>query len=170
MQSAYHSLLPTVDGVQQAPGAEYTAQDVGYEADDEAAQLSLDIAHAYPAEAGIQQWKRTVRLDRGEQVIVIDEYAFSKPVDEVVVSVVTPCAVDLSEPGVVGFQARAILDGRVSGSGRLVYDADTFTASTEIIPIGDERMGGAWGQEIYRVVLTAAAPAQQDRWVFTVTP
>ncbi len=30
-----------------------------------AAELSVDLAGAYPAEAGIRSWHRTIRLDRG---------------------------------------------------------------------------------------------------------
>ena len=44
MQSAYHSLLPTVDGVMQSPGREYAAADVSYRADDAVAELSLEMA------------------------------------------------------------------------------------------------------------------------------
>lgn len=169
MQSGYHSLLPTVDGVMQQPGLEYAARTVDYQASEENAQLSLDIAAAYPLEAKITQWTRTVQLARGAQVTITDEYALSETANEIIVSVVTPCTVDLSQTGVVRFGERTILEERVSGAGALSYDAGTFTASTETIPITDERLGGTWGESLTRVVLKAAKPKQQDRWQFSVT-
>jgi hypothetical protein len=50
MQSAYHS-LPTIGGVMQAAGRSFAARDVRYQMDEESAQLSLDLAGAYPPEA-----------------------------------------------------------------------------------------------------------------------
>ena len=50
MQSAFHN-LPTIDGAMQAPGKEYAARDVAYRATDAAAELSLDIAAAYPEDS-----------------------------------------------------------------------------------------------------------------------
>ncbi len=66
MQSAYHN-LPTVNGVMQGAGYEFAARDVAYRADDSSAQLSFDIAGAYPPEAGLQTWKRTLRPRSGGQ-------------------------------------------------------------------------------------------------------
>lgn len=62
MQSAYHSLLPTIDGVQQAPGATFAARNVVYAMDDAIAALTLDIAAAYPPTAKLASWRRTVTL------------------------------------------------------------------------------------------------------------
>ena len=169
MQSAYHSLLPTVDGVMQAPGFDFAAADVAYRADEAGAALSLDIAGSYPPEAKIAAWKRRVRLERGAGVIVQDNYALTEPAREVTVSLVTPCAVDVSEPGVVKLSERPILDGRISAAGQVEYDATVFIATVETIPLTDERMGGTWGAELYRVVLTAANPAQNGVWRYRVT-
>ena len=60
MQSGFHTLLPTVDGVMQAAGREFAARDVSCEVTGEAAALSLDMAPAYPQTAGIQSWKRRI--------------------------------------------------------------------------------------------------------------
>ena len=51
MQSAYHN-LPTINGVMQKDGREFAARDVRYRADERIAELSMDIAAAYPKEAG----------------------------------------------------------------------------------------------------------------------
>jgi len=168
MQSAYHNLLPALDGAMQLPGLDYRAVDTAYAADDAAAQLSLDMAPAYGPEAKIASWRRTVRLNRGLDVVVNDDYALTAPVGTVTVSLITPCAVDVSQPGLVKLGERAIRDGRVSASGQVAYDPAIFSAAVETIPIGDERMGGAWGSEIYQVVLAATDPAQSGTWTYRV--
>ncbi|MEZ4725641.1 MAG: heparinase II/III family protein [Caldilineaceae bacterium] len=169
MQSAYHSLLPTVDGVQQLPGAEYKATNVHYQADDGAATLTLDIAAAYPREAHIDRWQRTVTLQRGKAVQIQDEYALSVQPATLQLSLVTPCAVDIATPGVISFGERPILAERVAGTGQLTYDAARFTATTETIPITDERLGGTWGDSLTRVVLRTEQPEQQATWRFGFT-
>ena len=60
MQSAYHS-LPTIDGVMQKKiGREFQATDVRYTCTDKMAKLQLDMAAAYPAEAGLKSWLRSI--------------------------------------------------------------------------------------------------------------
>lgn len=169
MQSAYHSLLPTVDGVMQSPGLEYAAADVDYQADDTAVELSLEIGASYPPVAKIASWRRSVRLERGAGVTIRDDYALSAPAGEVTVCLVTPCAVDLSQPGIICLRERAILNGRVSTAGEVEYNPAIFTAAVETVTLTDERMGGTWGEEIYRVVLTAANPSQKGMWTYRVT-
>jgi len=168
MQSAYHSLLPTVDGVMQSPGEQYAAQDVACRMDDAQAEFSLDIAGSYPPAAKIASWRRSVRLDRGVAVTISDDYALREPAAEVTVSLVTPCAVDVSQPGVVQLSERPILAGRVSASGQVAYDPTIFRATVETVTLTDERMGGTWGTELYRVVLTAKNPAQRGTWTYQV--
>lgn len=166
MQSAYHSLLPTLDGVQQLPGRQFQASEVTHAQSDAKSTLSLNIASAYPPGANIERWVRTVTLNRGEDVQIRDEYALTEPVDEIVLSIVTPCAVELGEAGIIRFGERETVPGRRSGTGQLRYPAELFRATTETIPITDERMGGTWGQSITRVVLRAEQPSQRGSWDF----
>jgi hypothetical protein len=166
MQSAYHSLLPTIEGVQQLPGAEYKATHVRYTADDAAATLILDMAAAYPPTAHIDRWQRTVTLQRGKAVQIQDDYTLSTQPRIIVLSLVTPCAVDLRMPGIIRFNERSILGERVSGAGQLTYDATIFVPTIETISITDERLGGTWGEALTRVVLQAEQPAAQDCWRF----
>ena len=168
MVSGYHSLLPTVDGVQQAPGASYRATDASHAANDERALFQLDLASAYPPEAKIDTWQRSVALHRGQKVVVEDEYRLGDVAGKITMSVVTPCAVDVETAGMIRFGEREFLEGRTSGSGTLSYDGDRFHATTERIAISDARMGGTWGEYLTRVVLTAKEPPQREslRFVF----
>ncbi|MEZ4864438.1 MAG: heparinase II/III family protein [Caldilineaceae bacterium] len=169
MQSAYHSLLPTVDGVQQSPGADYKATAVHYTADAASAAFTLDIATAYPPAAHMDRWQRTVTLQRGRSVQIQDDYRLTTQPQVIELSLLTPCVVDLVTPGVIAFGERVMLGARLSGAGQMTYDAAIFTVTTEVIMITDERLGGTWGDSLTRVVLRAEAPMPQGTWRFTFT-
>ncbi len=166
MQSAYHSLLPTIDGVQQAPGANFKATAVHHQADETSATLTLDMAAAYPPEAQIDSWRRTITLQRGRAVQIQDVYTLSTQPNVMELSIVTPCTVDVASSGIIHFSKRTILGERVAGAGQLTFDPNRFTATPERMSITDERLGGTWGEALTRVVLRTERPAQQGDWTF----
>ncbi len=171
MQSAYHTLLPTIDGVLQAPDEAYAARGVHYHAVDETAKLILDLAPAYPEEAGVRTWGRTVTLRRGEEVTIEDSYVLAEPANEIAVALLTPCDVAV-EDGEVLLNATAFGPdggGRETGAGRLIYDSEAFAVTVERIAIDDPRLGGVWGDHLNRVVFTAVEPALRDTWTWRVT-
>jgi hypothetical protein len=169
MQSAYHSLLPTVDGVMQAPGREFAARDVSHEADDTSAAFSLDIAGAYGPEAKIGRWQRTITLHRGQDVEIVDNYELEAPVDEVRLSLLTPCHVRLKTPGEVPLREAPLPDGRSAGAALIAYDPDQLTVLTIEIAISDERLARVWGNRLTRVVFMAHNPPQQGTLRFRIT-
>jgi hypothetical protein len=44
------------------------------------------------------------------------------------------------------------------------YDAEKLTPSVETINITDTRMIHVWGNRLYRILLSAPNPLQQDTW------
>jgi hypothetical protein len=170
MQSGYHTLLPTIDGVMQAPGLDYAAESVFQRASERSADLRLDIAGAYPKSAKIKSWVRTVRLNRGRNVEVIDEYQLSDPVETIELALVTPADVNLSVAGRIEFNNRDLPASRVSGSGSLAYNAELFAVEQETISIADDRMAPVWGTRMARVLLRCRRPAQEGQWSFEFTP
>lgn len=168
MQSAYHSLLPTVDGVQQEAGAEFQARNVTYQADGDRVEFTLDIAPAYPEEAGIESWERRIVFDRGEGIDIEDRFEFSRDIKEIMLAILTPASVDLGQSGSIRLNERPILDGRLSAAGSVTYDGELFSADVESIPLNDERMRSTWGEEIYRIRLTVQDPPRSGTWRFHV--
>jgi hypothetical protein len=168
MQSGFHSLLPTVDGAMQAPGRGFAARDVSYVRDADAAVLTLDIAGAYPPEAGIVRWQRSVCLSYGEEVEVADSYALSRDASEIVLGLLTPCDVTAQTPGEIVLSERALPNGGRAGCGVVHYDADKFGLTVEPVPITDERLGAVWGEGLTRLVFTVKSPATADTWRFHV--
>lgn len=167
MQSAYHS-LPTIDGAMQAPGRQFAAKSVRYEADDGYAQLQLDIADAYPKEANLKSWVRTIRLNRGDNIIITDAYALSKHAQEVTLSLMTPCQV--REEG----RGRLLLatggDGKPRTAMRVLYDDGTLAADLEAIAVEDGRLRSVWPEKMKRILLKAKAPAVTDTWRLKIEP
>ena len=167
MQSTYHT-LPTIDGVMQAPGEMFAARNVSYSADDATARFSLDIAGAYPPEAHLVTWQRTVTLHRGTGVDITDTYDLKAPVAEITLSVITPCAVDAGIPGTIALSEAELPAGRATGAAQLTYDAAKLAVTVEDIRIDDARMGPVWGKHLSRILFRAANPPQQDTWVLAV--
>ena len=97
MQSAYHSLLPVLDGLMQLPGLAYAAKDVAFRVVDDQAQMTLDIAGAYPASSGLESMQRTLTLNRGSDVTVSDVVVLNKAVEKITLGILTPCQVDVGE-------------------------------------------------------------------------
>jgi hypothetical protein len=151
MQSAYHN-LPTINGVQQKDGAAFRARDVRHAANANSATLAMDIAAAYPAEAAVDRFERTLALDRRARTVALDErYALREWKAPLRLSFMTPFRPDVSRPGEVHLRSA---DG--AGAGFVVrYDAARFDATSEEIPIADARLLPIWGNRLARVVLVS---------------
>lgn len=165
MQSLYHN-LPAIDGRGQAPGREYAARDVAARLDERLAELSLDIAPAYPAELGVERWRRAVRLERaGERaaarVVLEDEYELRRPPQRLTLHLMSSGPVDSSQPGRLrcAAPARPLV---------IEYDAGQLTPRVEAIAIEDARLRSVWGEHLYRVVLEQRHPGSTGRWRLTM--
>jgi hypothetical protein len=170
MQSAYHTLLPTVDGVMQAPGRDFSADDVQYTAEDDRVTYALDVAGAYPDEAKIKNWRRTLTLMQGESLVIEDEYEFSEAPDTLMMGLLTPCEVEI-EPGVVTFKPTTFgpeESQRESSHGTLTFDA-SLNVEVKEVPITDDRLGGVWGDHLNQVRFKIETPASKGTWVWQVT-
>src|SRR5690606_36793877 len=73
MQSAFHN-LPTFGDVMRADGAAFAARDVRADILSETAEISFDMAAAYPQEARLRAYRRTVSLRRGHCVEITDDH------------------------------------------------------------------------------------------------
>jgi hypothetical protein len=163
MQSAYHN-CPTIDGVMQCAGRQFAATEVSYHADDRAAELHLDLAKAYPPEAHLAFWNRTLRLDRaGNTIEVVDDYRLAQAAKVITLTLMTPCTAQVSVPGEIRL---AMTSGDPV---RVAYDGRVFHAAVEEISINDEQLRRSWGERLYRVLLRADAPSLQSKWSLSIT-
>jgi Heparinase II/III-like protein len=150
MQSAFHN-LPTINGVMQAAGRQYEAREVGFHADDAGAEFSADLAAAYPNSAAVEKWRRSVRLDRASNAVVVtDRFALRGAGGKIEMNLMTPCTVRPDGARAV------ILSGGMLGKASVriaVASAAVPEFRTEEIAISDSRLRGSWGNRLYRTVV-----------------
>ena len=155
MQSAFHN-LPTIGGVMQRDGNAFQASEVKYEKSDARTSVRANLATAYPKEAGVKRWMRTVVLDRmAPRVEFAEEFALAKAVP-VELSLMTA-----REP--------VIATGSVKiGSAVLAFDAGQLAATSEKIVLTDASLKHSWGDAVWRVKLTSKA-VESGSWKMTLS-
>jgi hypothetical protein len=167
MQSAYHT-LPTVNGLQQLPGKEFAASRVSYSPGEDRVEFFLDLHRAYPRDAAIKNWHRTVCLIRGEEVTLTDQFDLRAVLNEMSMHMITPCDVVVSEETLSLKETRFAKD-RLTGSATVHYNSDLFEVSIERIPITDSRMLGVWGDHLNRITFAEKVRKLHDTWQFRIT-
>lgn len=160
VQSAYHN-LPTVGGVMQSnKDPKYRATDLHYSMDDSSASVSMNLATAYPEEAGISHWTRTLTLDRkANRIHLKEDFQLHKKV-AVQLSFMTPCVPTQGPEGKILFTPVDTSSRGVS----LGYNSTLIAASIEKIDLTDDWLVSRWGKTIYRVLLTSTTPTDKGNW------
>ena len=159
MQSAYHN-LPTVNGVMQEAGRRYAAKNVQYESNEGYARLRMDIAPAYPEQAGVKVWFRTVGLNRGKDIQVIDSFELKEKSRGIIQNLITPCQIVRDKPGNL-----VLRDSEKQTELNLQYDSDKLTVQTEAIQLEDDRLVPIWGPRLYRILLKPKSATNRDTWM-----
>jgi len=164
VQSAYHN-LPTVGGVMQsAAKPQYRASDVQYFADDARATVAMNLGTAYPEEAGIVHWNRTLTLDRAvDRIRLIEDFQLQKKVP-VELSLMTPRVPTQGEKGKVVFAATE----KPARDVTLSYDTALIVPVIEKIDVTDDWLVQRWGKVLYRVRLTSVGPTDNSKWVIEI--
>lgn len=158
MQSDFHN-CPTINGRMQQAGARYAGRDVHHAFADQSAELRMDIAPSYPAQAGVDRWLRRVRLVRGQQVEVIDSFSLRESTSSVVENLMTPCTVAQVAPG------RMVLkDSKTQTRLALTYDHGALLPEVETINLEDAKLAEVWGPRLYRIRLTSRSKSLQQTW------
>lgn len=124
-QSNYHN-LPIINGIGQKAGRQYEATEASSTINDKEASLTMNIAKAYPTEAGVASWKRKVTLNRAkDQVEILDDYVMQQKPSSLQEVFMTIADVDTATPGLVKLTTP---DGQ---SFVLKYDAKKWSASSD---------------------------------------
>jgi hypothetical protein len=161
MQSAYHN-LPTINGVMQKDGGEFRADDVSYSAEEKKVTFSLDISKAYPDEAKVESWVRTVTLNRGKDVLIHDRYELEDIIQNLQMTLMSWRKPELKEEGVIRLEnPEEMRDLRPIS---IKYDRNKFQADFETIPIEDARLQSSWENQLYRILLTAKERLLKDEF------
>ncbi|MDH5743397.1 MAG: heparinase II/III-family protein, partial [Candidatus Aminicenantes bacterium] len=161
MQSAYHN-LPTINGVMQKDGREFRAADVSYSAEEKKVTFSLDISKAYPDEAKVESWVRTVTLNRDKDVLIHDRYELEDILQNLQMTLMSWRKPELKDEGVIRLENPEEMRDLKPIS--IKYDRNKFQADFETIPIEDARLQSSWGNQLYRILLTAKEKSLKDEF------
>ena len=162
MQSAYHN-LPTINGVMEKAGAQYRARNVQYQSAPDRVMFSLDIAGTYPAEARIDSWKRILRFDRIRQEIEIaDKYQAKDTVQAYTLSLMTPCTIEFVGKDTLMFTVHQSENGK-NTLAFLSFDHRQIMPTVEKIPLDDEKLKHAWGEQLTRLLFKSQKKVPADQ-------
>ncbi|MFN8512960.1 MAG: heparinase II/III family protein [Chloroflexia bacterium] len=163
MQSGYHN-LPVINGYEQRDGREFAAREVVATLGEDAAELELDIAWAYPREAWVYHCERTLRLERGDtpRIVLHDAFYLAAPPTSLALHLMLADEADVVTPGEIrcATPTRPLI---------INYDPKLFTVAVERIAIDDARLAPVWGERVYRLVLTAQEGKTHGDWWVTFT-
>jgi len=165
MQSAFHN-LPTINGAMQKNGREFKATKVKYSTTEKSALFSLDIASAYPEEAKVLSWQRSITLNRGESVVIQDKYNLEEANEVLQVTLMSGRKPVLVSTGVIRLDNPPEIP---NGEPVVVrYEDDKFDIAVETIPLKDARLQSSWGKQLYRIVLTARQIILEDAFLIKI--
>jgi len=166
-RSDFHN-VPTINEQTQPPGSQFKASNVTYKADDATVQFSLDIAKAYPADAGVSKWQRTVRLNRGKGVQIQDAVQLSKA--KAITQHLMTCY-----PAEVGKPGQLVIHYAPNGSPAkdfvVNYDPKKMRPTIEKVKLEtpeDKGILTKWGDTIYRINFQVLNPKATDKFDFSV--
>ena len=141
MQSGYHN-LPQINGYDQHGGKQYAARIVNQQK----SLLTLELAGAYPKEAAVSSWQRTVSLTR-QEVQITERYKLEeckKPTRLMLITTIPPIH---TQPGILTL-------GRYA----LHYNSQQLSVEVEdISSLLDPILTKMWGKQMYRIVLTVSS-------------
>ncbi len=144
----YHS-VPMIGAFEQVAGPERRARDVARTDDG----LALDIAGAYPPEAGVRSLARRFALSDGGVLTLTDAVMLDAPLP------VTEVFLLRDRP-----EKR---DGALLGGGIRIVPNTPLAVAIEEIPVTDPRMARSFPGSLWRATFTAEA-AREHRISFTI--
>jgi hypothetical protein len=166
MQSAYHN-LPTIGGVMQKNGRQFAARDVHYQVWNDSVCFSLDIAGAYPPEANINKWMRSITMNRVEgNVVVREEFHSKSGANDISLSMMTPCQILRTESDRLVVRVSSE-KGESPVDVAIGFEPDKLTPRIEPIPLKDDGLRRMWGDSLNRILLNRRGPQQSG--VFTIS-
>lgn len=143
VQSQWHN-TPTINGFGQINGRNFKAKNFGVRSTPSKDIWTVDIAPAYPHEAMVDVWSRTIELDRVKhQVILQEHYKIRQHIAKQELNFI--CA---EQPIIKS--GHIIWKNGVSMS----FDPKLLTPKVEEKLMDDLRFQHIWGKSIYRLKLT----------------
>ncbi|MFT4152756.1 heparinase II/III family protein [Parafilimonas sp.] len=167
LNSAHHN-VPLINNHQQAAGRKYEARDVAYKTGIDKTALQMNIAAAYPEEAGVQKWLRTLLLNKNRnELLITDDYILAKRKGELSQAFMTVCPVDLSKTGKIIFE----IPGHRPV--QLEYSSKDWEIKKELMSTSqpdEARIKNNWSnRQIWRIVLSSTNNNTKGKFQYKIT-
>jgi hypothetical protein len=162
-----HHNVPLINGIEQAAGKQYRAENVMYQPGEEEEVFILNLEKAYPAAGKVFRCRRKFSFSRkGETVITVeDTFYFPQGENDAVSHLITAVPPEIRGCGAVfnnhnGRQIELTVsaEGEIQGPGKITL---------EEIPLGDTNLKNSWGDLIYRLVIPVKPGKGESRLVRT---
>ncbi|WP_328997698.1 heparinase II/III-family protein [Kribbella sp. NBC_00709] len=154
MQSDYHN-LPQINGLSQPAGREFHARGMSADVSETEVSSRLDLAGAYPAEAGIRSWNRELVMSRS--IEITDTWELQDTPRSLVWHLIV-------NGSIAGEDGSVLVDDL-----SISYDAGKLSLSVEPLPLTDPRLTAIWGEQVTRLVFSARSltPSGTTRMAFS---
>ena len=173
-QSNYHN-LPIINGIGQKEGRSFEAGNVTCQMNEKSATLQMDLATAYPKEAKINKWLRTLTLQRDkEKIILADDYVLENIPSSLQHIFMTVCEVDISVPGKILLTSKSNEALKEANPTRLLveYNQALWSVSTDFPSTEGMEYSSfktKWnGSQVQRILLTSRKLDAKGKYQFTI--
>lgn len=161
-RSAYHN-VPIINGKEQREGMQYKAYDVSYETNDSYTRISEDIASAYPEEANVRKWLRTITFNRGHDITIEESYRLrrlSGPTEVILLVYGKP---RLSAANSIIMQAG-------TKNYQITFPVNKLTPIIEKVAFEDQYLKDLWNDNVWRIRLVVSSNKRSDTISYTIAP
>jgi hypothetical protein len=162
ISSAYHNMLPIVNGAVQLTGRKYAASNVSFTSDAQKDIFKQDISKTYNEELGLRKWERTITHNKGKSIVIADKFDFSIKKDSIILPMMLVARPDVTVPG------KMVIKTGDAESIAIGFDPQLFELSIEEIKIQDAKIAHTWGSTIYRAQFRMKNVTSKGRFQFTI--
>ncbi len=155
MQSGWHN-LPTINGVDQREGGAFKAKDVNCNN----THFEADIAGAYPEDAEVNRWKRSIDV-KNRDIKICEIFDLKSVKAPNLLHFLTWGDTQIVKPGIIRMN---VLGQRCD----LIYDPKVLSASIEKVTIDDIELNEVWGDSISRITMTDLDQKKKGEYRYTL--
>jgi hypothetical protein len=162
ISSAYHNMLPIVNGEVQLTGRKYAASAVSYTSDAQKNVFKQDISKTYNEDLGMRKWERTITHNKGKSIVIADNFDFSTSRDAIILPMMLLSRPDITVPG------KMLVKTGDAETVTISFDQQQFELAIEEITIQDAKISHTWGSTIYRAQFRMKNKTSKGKFQFTI--
>ena len=162
ISSAYHNMLPIVNGAVQLTGRKYAASNVSFTSDAQKVIFKQDISKTYNEEMGLRKWERTITHNKGKSIVIVDNFDFSSARDSIILPMMLVSRPDITVPG------KMLVKTGDAESVTISFDQQQFELTIEEIKLQDAKISHTWGGTIYRAHFRMKNATSKGKYQFTI--